>query len=43
MPVVLATQEAETRGPWFKASPGNSLRLSEKIHLKKRVVEWLKV
>jgi hypothetical protein len=43
-PVMLATQEAEMRGSWFEASPGQTDRetLSQKTLHKKRLAEWLK-
>jgi hypothetical protein len=36
-PAILATQEAEIRGSWFKARPGKSLRnpISKKFSTKK--------
>jgi hypothetical protein len=45
-PIILATQEAETGGSWFEASPSKIVDerpCLEKTNHKKGLVEWLKV
>jgi hypothetical protein len=44
-PVIPATQEAEVKASWFKATLGKQFERPylEKAHHKKGLVEWLKV